>query len=43
MSRIIGGVSYYPDHWPTEEWEKDMRQGKCMRRLVLIAKYAIGL
>lgn len=22
---ILGGVSYYPDHWPEEEWERDMR------------------
>ncbi|RKP51365.1 hypothetical protein D7Z26_16325 [Cohnella endophytica] len=23
--RILGGVSYYPDHWPEKEWERDMR------------------
>ncbi|MFD2329927.1 beta-galactosidase [Cohnella sp. GCM10020058] len=22
---LTGGVSYYPDHWPKEEWERDMR------------------
>lgn len=22
---LLGGVSYYPDHWPEEEWERDMR------------------
>lgn len=21
----MGGVSYYPDHWPEPEWERDMR------------------
>jgi beta-galactosidase len=23
--RVLGGVSYYPDHWPEAEWERDMR------------------
>jgi beta-galactosidase len=23
--RFEGGVSYYPDHWPREEWERDMK------------------
>lgn len=22
---MLGGVSYYPDHWPKDEWERDMR------------------
>ena len=22
---ITAGVSYYPDHWPREEWERDMK------------------
>ena len=22
--RISGGVSYYPNHWPETEWERDM-------------------
>ena len=25
MSKVLGGVSYYPDHWPQEDWERDLK------------------